>query len=101
MPLFISPLFSCLRSAMPRDPQQVMQIFMLLCVTISGSAVLTGCSSRPYTVGPTSGLPAPAPSVPGSNAYIGTQTPLNWTLTIDDNQNAYTYQSLPPDGSKP
>jgi len=52
-------------------------------------------------VGPTSGLPAPPPQVPSSNSYIGTQSPLNWALTVDDNQNAYSYQSLPADGSTP
>lgn len=101
MPLFLSPPFFCLRPAMPRGPRQSMQIFLILCAAVPGSAVLSGCNSRPYTVGPTSGLPAAPPSAPSSNAYIGTQSPLNWTLTIDDTQNAYAYQSLPADGSKP
>jgi hypothetical protein len=72
-----------------------------LCFAWPALAVLSGCnSSRPYTVSPTSGLPDPAPAA-SSNAYIGPQSPLNWTLIVDDNQNAYSYQSLPTDGSKP
>jgi hypothetical protein len=73
----------------------------MVCAAGLGVSILMGCGSHPYTVGPTSGLPAPSPSVPTSNSYIGTQSPLNWTLTVDDKQNAYGYQSLPTDGSKP
>jgi len=100
MLLLLLPPSFCLRSSMPRCSRQAMPILILWCV-VPCSAILTGCNSRPYTVGPTSGLPAPAPAAPSSNAYIGTQSPLNWTLTIDDNQNAYSYRSLPSDGSKP
>lgn len=99
MPSFISPLFLSLGAAMVRRPRQAAQI-LLLCGGGMGCAVLTGCSPRPYTVSPTSGLPPTAPAS-SSNAYIGTQSPLNWTLTIDDKQNAYSYQSLPTDGSTP
>lgn len=101
MPLFLSLLSSRLRSPMPCSLRQALPILIFLCVAIASSAILSGCSSRPYTVGPTSGLPAPTPAAPSSNTYIGTQSPLNWTLTIDDNQNAYSYQSLPSDASKP
>jgi hypothetical protein len=62
--------------------------------------MLTGCSTNTYMVGPTSGLP-PASTTSSSNAYVGTQMPLNWTLAVDDKQNAYSYQSLPTDGSSP
>ena len=105
MPSFISPLFLSLllpsvRAAMARRPRQAANL-LLLCIGGMGSLVLTGCSSsQPYTVSPTTGLPPTTP-VASSNAYIGTQSPLNWTLTIDDKQNAYGYQSLPTDGSKP
>ena len=98
-PLFPSPSFHSRGAAMARRPIQVAQL-LLLCGGAIGSAVLIGCGSHPYTVGPTSGLP-PATPVASSNAYIGTQSPLNWTLTVDDQQNAYSYQSLPTDGSKP
>jgi hypothetical protein len=80
---------------MARRPRQAAQILLALCV---GAA---GCGSPPYRVTPTSGLPASPPAVASSNAYIGTQSPLNWTLTVDDTQNAYSYQSLPTDGSTP
>ena len=87
---------------MPFHSRQTAQMLCALCVVLMlASAALTGCSSPPYTVTPTSGLPATPPQIPSSNSYIGTQNPLNWTLTIDDKQNAYSYQSLPMDGSKP
>ncbi|HLH06501.1 MAG TPA: hypothetical protein VKW78_04640 [Terriglobales bacterium] len=98
---FVSHLFPSLRSAIPFCSRQTGRMLFLLYVLGAGSLVLTGCSSPPYTVSPTSGLPSPPQQVPGSNSYIGTQSPLNWALTIDDNQNAYSYQSLPAEGSTP
>ena len=99
MPSFISSLFPFLKTAMARRPRQTAQL-LLLCFGGMISAVLTGCGSKAYTVSPTTGLPPTTP-VASSNAYIGTQNPLNWTLTVDDKQNAFGYQSLPTDGSKP
>jgi len=74
--------------------------FLLLCGGGMMSAALAGCGSQPHNVSPTSGLPPSTPAA-SSNAYIGTQSPLNWTFTVDDNQNAYSYQSLPTDSSRP
>ena len=101
MPSFVSHMYPYLRLAKPFNSRQAALLLCVLSVLGSGSAALTGCGSQPYTVGPISGLPAPPPQVPSSNTYIGTQSPLNWTLTVDDNQNAYSYQSLPADGSAP
>lgn len=97
--LFPSPLLPSVRTAMARPPRQAAQT-LLLCGGGMVSALLIGCSSHPYTVSPTTGLPPTTP-VASSNAYIGTQSPLNWTLTIDDKQNVYGYQSLPTDSSTP
>ena len=97
--LFPSPLLSSPGAAIARRQRQASRI-LLLCVAGMGGAALIGCSPQPYTVSPTSGLPPTAPTS-NSNAYIGTQSPLNWTLTVDDKQNAYSYQSLPTDGSTP
>ena len=99
--LFLSPVSPRLQSVMRRISRPKLQGLFVLAVALSGSVALTGCSSRPYNVSPTSGLPAPPPSVPTSNAYLGSQSPVNWSLTVDDKQNAYSYQSLPSDGSKP
>lgn len=101
MPPSIPPALFSLRSSMPFPSRQAAQMVLALCVLGPGSAALIGCGSQPYAVTPASGLPAPPPQVPTSNAYIGTQSPLNWTLTIDDKQNAYSYQSQPTDGSAP
>ena len=100
--LFPSPLLPSVRTAMARRPRQAAHILQILLLCFGGmvSAVLTGCGSKSYTVSPITGLPPTTP-VASSNAYIGTQSPLNWTLTIDDKQNAYGYQSLPTDGSTP
>lgn len=98
-PLFPSALFRSIQAVIARRPRQAAQT-LLLCGGGMVSAVLAGCGSQPYTVSPTTGLP-PSTPVASSNAYIGTQSPLNWTLTVDDKQNAYGYQSLPADGSKP
>jgi hypothetical protein len=86
---------------MLRRSREAAQILFILWFAMQTCAVLTGCGQQAYTLSPTSGLPAPAPAVPTSNAYIGTQSPLNWTLIVDDKQNAYSYQSMPTDGSKP
>lgn len=100
MPSFIPRQFFSLRLAMTSRSRRMAQALGVMCALGMSSAVLAGCGGAPpYTVGPTSGLPSPPSQVSNSNAYIGTQSPLNWTLTIDDQQNAYSYQSLPTDGS--
>lgn len=100
MPTFVSHLCLSLRSAMPLRARGAAQLFFIACLAAQTCSVLTGCGSKPYNLSPTSGLPPPPPAASSSNAYIGTQSPLNWTLTVDDKQNAYSYQSLPTDGSK-
>jgi len=64
------------------------------------TCVLAACDPGKYTLTPSSPLPPSNPAAT-SNAYIGTQSPLNWTLAIDDTQHAYSYQSHPIDGSTP
>jgi hypothetical protein len=97
--LFAQQLIAALETAKPRRPRRTAEFLVLVCGGMAG-AVLIGCSAKSYTVGPTSGLP-PTPPAASSNAYIGTQSPLNWTLSVDDTQNAYSYQSQPTDGSAP
>lgn len=88
-----------IEAAIARRQREAERI-LLLCGGAMCAAFI-GCSGpQPYTVSPTSGLP-PATPAASSNAYIGTQSPLNWTLTVDGKQNAYNYQSLPTNGSTP
>jgi hypothetical protein len=63
---------------------------------------LAGCSSKTTAVvpppGEPTGLPAPAPAGP-VNTYSGAQSPGEWTLTLDNTQNAFSYQSVTYPGS--
>lgn len=101
MSTLVSQLCPTLRTLTQRRARGLSEIPLILCIAAQSCSVLTGCSSRPYTVSPTSGLPTPPPTVASSNAYIGTQSPLNWTLTVDDKQSDYSYQSLRTDSSTP
>jgi len=68
----------------------------LFCAAVSlAVAGLAGCggSSNTSTSTPTQGLPvAPTPTL--TNSYVGTQSPGLWSYTIDDTQQAYSYQAI-------
>ncbi len=60
-------------------------------VLFAGAALLAGCSSG-HSNQPNSPLP-PAPSPSNATAYIGTQAPGFWSLSLDNTQNVFSYQA--------
>lgn len=99
MPLSFSPTSQGFQPIAASRSRVSVRLLSLLCAAVAGNVLLAGCGLKTYVVNPTSGLPS-SPAAASTNAYIGTQSPLNWSLTLDDKQNAYGYQSLPTDGSK-
>ncbi len=62
-----------------------------LVAALTAPGLLISCSSGTQQPG------APLPSAPvpsNATAYIGSQAPGNWALTVDDTQNVFSYQNL-------
>lgn len=58
-------------------------------VSIAAVSLLAGCSNGTAPTSPA--LPPPVPS--NATAYIGTQAPGLWTMSVDTAQNLFSYQS--------
>jgi len=67
----------------------------LLLISVA-AAMLAGCGSgggEAYS-GPEPALPASPPAVTPTNLYLGTQSPGLWTITLDDQNNLFSYQPI-------
>ena len=72
--------------------------YAFLALTFVSVAACTGCSSGKTTMvvpdpSATVGLPTPATAGP-VNTYTGTQTPGEWSFTLDNTNDVYSYQPV-------
>jgi hypothetical protein len=79
-------------------PSSYIGTVLILALALAAAAAMNGCSgSTPPLIVPNPSAPLGLPAAPVAgpvNTYFGAQSPGTWTLTLDNTNNIFSYQSV-------